>query len=87
MSLVILILGVVAVLIIGGAIAAPITSTIRYAETIAALDITGDIQEKHLKRKDEIGKLALSLQNIKVSLYSIVREIASSAEQMSASSA
>ncbi len=86
LSLVILILGVVAVLIIGGAIAAPITSTIRYAETIAALDITGDIQEKHLKRKDEIGKLALSLQNIKVSLYSIVREIASSAEQMSASS-
>ncbi len=86
LSIVIILSVVIAVLIIGSTIAAPIIGTTKFAMEIASLDISGGIEDKYTRRKDEIGKLALSLENIKDNLYGIVREIAASAEQMSSSS-
>ena len=68
--------------LIGRSIAKPIVAMTKQSEKISNLDLTSDIDEKYLKKKDEIGVLARSLKSITVNLRGIVREITDSAVQV-----
>jgi methyl-accepting chemotaxis protein len=85
-NIIILLVSIALVYLIGNSIVNPIIKTVRHSEKIASLDLTQDIAEKHLKKKDEIGKLAAAMQTITNSLRQIIGEINSSSEQVSAAS-
>ena len=65
---VILVICVALTFLIGTTIARPIIRAVNYAKEIANLDITNDVSEAYLKKKDEIGTLANALQGITDSL-------------------
>ncbi len=83
---IILLLSIVFVYIIGSSISKPIILTVKQAGKIAKLDITDNMEEKYLKKKDEIGILARSLQDILDSIREIVGEINNSSQQLAAAS-
>lgn len=83
---IILLLSIVIAYVIGNSFARPIIRSIKYSEKIAGLDISEDIPENFLKRKDEIGELARANQNIIKNLRSIVDEITNSSELVAAES-
>ncbi len=70
-----IIIGIVVTVLLGNSIADPIVNTVKQAEKIAGLDISANIDEKYRKRKDEIGTLAVALQNITDSFRGIVGEL------------
>ena len=85
-TVVILLVSVVLVFFVGNSIAKPIVNTVSYAKKIADLDITENISNKFLNRKDEIGTLSKSLQSMKDSLAKIIKDIGNYAEQVSSAS-
>lgn len=64
----------------------PIIEVVRHSEKIAALDITEDVPEKYLKKKDETGKLSAAMQTITDSLKQIIGQINLSSEQVAKAS-
>lgn len=82
----ILFVSIVLALIIGNSIANPVIKAIQYSKKIAGLDITEDIPNKLVKKKDEIGDLSKALQNIINSLREIINEVSSTSEQVLAAS-
>lgn len=68
---------------VGNSITKPISIMAGLSDRIAALDITGNIQDKYRKKKDEIGTLANAMQHITDSLRSILREVSDSAVELS----
>lgn len=83
---IILVVTTVIVFVIGNSIAKPIIAGVERAKKIADLDISENISEKLLKRKDEVGGLAMALQEITANLRGIVKEINTSSEDVVASS-
>nr|WP_074349823.1 methyl-accepting chemotaxis protein [Proteiniborus sp. DW1] len=83
---IILILSIFITYIIGNSISKPIVLAAKDAERIASLDITQDIPEFYLRRKDEIGTLAKAFQSLTESLREIIGEISHSSEQVYAAS-
>lgn len=83
---VLLLVGIAATFIIGNTISKPITNAIEHAKIVAALDITNDIPEANMKKKDETGQLFRALQELITNLRQMVREINDSSQQLSASS-
>ena len=71
---------------IGNSFVKPITTTISHAKRVASLDISQDIDEKYLKRRDEIGGLAQALKDIILGFRSIMGELNKSSELLAASS-
>ncbi|MFT9497721.1 methyl-accepting chemotaxis protein [Anaerosolibacter sp.] len=84
--IVILIVSIAISYFIGISIIRPIITTINHSQKIASLDISEDVDEKYLKKQDEIGALSKALQNITDSLREITRQITSSSEQVAAAS-
>ena len=82
----ILIISILITYIIGRSIANPIIAVEKHSERISDLDITQDVPNAFLKRKDEVGSLAKALQNITNSLRDTIKEISSSAQSVSAAS-
>ncbi|HHV11071.1 MAG TPA: methyl-accepting chemotaxis protein [Clostridiales bacterium] len=68
---------------VGNSITKPISVMARLSDRMASLDITGNVDGKYLKRKDEIGTLAAAMQNITDSLRGILREVTDSAAHLS----
>ncbi len=68
---------------VGNSITKPISIMAGLSDRIAALDITGNIQDKYRKKKDEIGTLANAMQHITDSLRSILHEVSDSAVELS----
>ncbi|MBE6069396.1 MAG: methyl-accepting chemotaxis protein [Clostridium lundense] len=85
-TIVILLISIAITYLISNSMVKPIIATIQHSEKIANLDVTEDIPEIFLKKKDEIGALAKALQDIINSLREIISEISNSAEQVSAAS-
>jgi methyl-accepting chemotaxis protein len=85
-TVIILLVSIAAAFFIGSSITKPIIDAVRHTERIANLDITQDVSQSHLKKKDEIGTLAVALQSITDSLRGIIKEISNSSEQMAAAS-
>lgn len=78
-----LMVGIIATYIIGSSLAKPMIQMSKVSERIAALDISGNVPEKLLKRRDENGVLANAMQNITESLRRIISEITDSSLQVS----
>ncbi|WP_312811558.1 methyl-accepting chemotaxis protein [Sedimentibacter sp.] len=84
--IIVLALSIVLVYIIGRSIANPIVLSVQHSKRIASLDLTQDVPEKFMKRKDEVGDLANALQVIINSLKEIISEISSTSAQVAAAS-
>ena len=83
---VILLFSIIIVYLIGNTIAKPIIQTVKHTQRMADLDITQNVEEKYLKKRDQIGTLAKSMQSISDSIREIIGEILSSARELSTSS-
>ncbi|MCQ4925409.1 methyl-accepting chemotaxis protein [Tissierella carlieri] len=81
-----LLLSIAITYIIGILIANPIIEATKYSETLAIYDITQNISESFMSRKDEIGGLGKSMQNIAHNLRNMINEIRDSSEQVAAAS-
>ncbi|SCG83979.1 methyl-accepting chemotaxis protein [Proteiniborus sp. DW1] len=85
-TVVILILSIFITYITGNSITKPLIWAVKGTERIANLDISQDIPEAYLKKKDEIGVLAKAIQSLTHSLKEIISEINHSSEQVYAAS-
>lgn len=83
---IILLLSIIITYFIGDSVAKPIIKTIEHAKKIADLDVTADVSERFLARKDEVGLLSKSLQEITQSLRAIIQEVSSSSKEVAAAS-
>lgn len=83
---IVLVISIIITYMIGSSISKPIVSTADFADKIAGLDLRNSVNEKYLKRKDEIGNLVNSLFNIQKGVRDIIKEINISSEQLSAAS-
>ncbi|MGN9165169.1 methyl-accepting chemotaxis protein [Tissierellaceae bacterium HCP3S3_D8] len=63
---------------ISNSITRPIAKTVEIAENIGNLNLTNGIDEKELRRKDEIGQMYNSFQNIMEKLKMFIKELDSS---------
>lgn len=84
--IIVLAISVVLTYLIGNSITKPIILAVRHTEKIAELDITQDVPDVFLKKKDEIGVLAGAIQSLTDNLRKIIKEINNSSEQVAASS-
>ena len=78
---------------VGSSISKPIVEATNHIEKIASLNIKDDVDEKIINRKDEIGRMSSSFQDIINSLRKFItklsdtsEQVASSAEELSATS-
>ena len=83
---VILIASIIITYILGNSIVNPIIKAAGYSEKIANLDITQDISNSFLKRRDEIGTLSKALQSITINLRDIINEINEASAQVASTS-
>ncbi|WFA07944.1 methyl-accepting chemotaxis protein [Tissierella sp. Yu-01] len=86
LMIIILVISIIITYLIGRSIANPIIDIEKFSSNISDLDITNNIPDKYLRKKDEVGTLAKSLQNITENLRSIIIEINDSSEQVAAAS-
>lgn len=86
LMIIILIISIIVTYLIGRSIANPIIDIEKFSGNISELDITQNVPAKYLKKKDEVGTLAKSLQNITENLRNIIGEINASSEQVAAAS-
>lgn len=86
LMVVILIVSIAITYLIGNSITKPIIKIVKQSEKIANLDITENVSETFIKKKDEIGDLAKALQSITNSLRNIIQEISKSSEQVTVAS-
>lgn len=84
--IVILLVSIVIIYIIGNSMTKPIVAVVKHTEKIADFDLTQDVPEGFLMRKDEVGVLAKAMQNLTDNLKVIIQEISSSSEQVAAAS-
>jgi len=77
-----LLISAVITIVLGNSITKPIVNAVKQAERIAKLDITEDIDERLLKKKDEVGLLSTALQNITESFRGIVLEMKQASVQL-----
>lgn len=73
-------------LILSNSISKPIKNAVEYSKELANLDLTKDVSQKDLKRKDEFGDLAQALHSIADSFRSIISKISDSSQQLAATS-
>ena len=72
--------------LIANSISRPLKAVVDYAKEIANYNISGDILQKYLKRKDEMGEMANSVQAIKNNLKALLNDVIKTSEQVAASS-
>lgn len=71
--------------IIGRKIVKPISQAVAHTQEIADLNISRDVAEQFLKRKDEIGNLGRAIQSIENNLRGIIGQTTGASELMAAS--
>ncbi|WP_130805773.1 methyl-accepting chemotaxis protein [Senegalia massiliensis] len=86
LTLIILAISIIITYLMAKSIVKPIISITKYSDNIAKLDMTEDVPEKLLQRKDETGRLAIALQTVSKNLKNVITEISKSAENLAASS-
>lgn len=85
-SIIILVIGLLIAFNIGRVIVNPIVQIINHSKEITKLNLTENVKEVYLKRNDEVGSLARSLQELTESMREIVNEINESSRQLAVSS-
>lgn len=86
LSVVILIAAIVLAILVGNRIALPIVAMERDLGQIANGDLRFKVNTKYIKRKDEIGKMAVSMETVRASLSTLVGGISSLAQKLQADS-
>jgi methyl-accepting chemotaxis protein len=71
---------------IGRIISRPIMASVGHARLLAQGDFSTDVPAVFLARKDEIGSLAKAFDDISINLRELIKQILSTAQDMSASS-
>ena len=74
-TIVVLTLSIVSAYVIGNSITKPIINIIKHSEQVAALNVSEDVPNHLLQKKDEVGALSNALQTISVNLRNIISEI------------
>ncbi len=64
----------------------PLTAVTKAAQSIANYDLSQDLPETMVKRKDEFGVIALGVQSVTMNLRKLLGEIQRTSEQVAASS-
>lgn len=83
---VILVGSITIIYLLGKSITNPIIKIIEHSNKIAKLDISENVPNSLLNKKDEVGRLSKALQTITINLRETIYEINASSEQVSASS-
>ncbi len=83
---IILFFSIILTYIIGNSIAKPIILAVQHSNAIASLDLTREVPEEFLRKKDEIGSLANGLKTLTDNLRQIIKEVERSSEQVAATS-
>lgn len=86
LSLVILAVAIVVAILVGNRIALPIIAMERDLGQIANGDLRFKVNPRYIKRKDEIGKMASSMETVRASLSTLVGGISSLAQKLQADS-
>lgn len=82
----IFIFSAIAIYVIGTLIVKPILAVVKRAESMANLDITEDIAQDYISRRDEIGTIARAFQSIIDNLRGFIRQVSETSEQVSTAS-
>jgi methyl-accepting chemotaxis protein len=85
-SLFFLALVIIACIVLSRNISKPILKVIDYAEKLTHGDFTKEIDSTLLNKSDEIGNLALSLNNLKIRLTETISKVINNADHLSESS-
>ncbi len=83
---IILLLSIILVYIIGSNLTKPIIKVVELSKEIALLNITNNVPQTYLNKKDEVGDLSKALQGITESLRTIIEEISDSSNKVSTAS-
>ena len=83
---IILLLSIILVYIIGSNLTKPIIKVVELSKEIALLNITNNVPQTYLDKKDEVGDLSKALQGITESLRTIIEEISDSSNKVSTAS-
>lgn len=81
-----LLLGIIFTYVLGNSISRPIKETVKFSKNISDLDISQDVPDKMLRKKDETGEISKAFQNIILNLREIIKEVNNSSEQVSSAS-
>jgi len=81
-----LVLGIIVTFVIASYIANPLNYVTGIAQKLAAGDFTLNIDDKYLKRKDEIGKLSRSFSEMINNLKSMILDVKDVSDRVAASS-
>jgi methyl-accepting chemotaxis protein len=77
-----IIIAIVITFFIGSKFVKPIIVAAGYSKILADLNLSIDVEEKYLKRKDEVGDLGRSLDSIRKNNKKIIKEIQTSANEL-----
>ncbi|AFS79432.1 methyl-accepting chemotaxis sensory transducer [Gottschalkia acidurici 9a] len=86
LMIVVLLLSITITYLIGNSISVPIINGVNHLQEIADLNITRDVPEKYLIKKDETGAFAKAIQDVTNNLNEVVKSINSSSTQVAATS-
>jgi methyl-accepting chemotaxis protein len=86
-SVIVTVLGAVSGVVLSRSITVPLYAAVAHLDEVARGDISRDVADVDLERKDEIGTLWRSMQKMAVSLREVLREIGSGIGLLSSSSA
>lgn len=81
-TMIIAAIGSILTYFISQSIARPIVGVVQISETLAAGDFTKDVEQRYKKRKDEVGMLANSLQNMKDNMRNAIHKVTNSVQQV-----
>lgn len=85
-TLIAIVLGALITFFVSKGIATPIVLLTGFAEKVANLDITEDVENKLLLRKDEIGELGRAFKEIIYSLREFIKNVSYNSEHLASSS-
>jgi methyl-accepting chemotaxis protein len=81
-----ILLAIAATYAIGTTFTKPIVAATEHAKLMASGDLTNEVPEAFLKRKDELGQLAYAFDEMNNNFVHLISEISKSAQQLAASS-
>ena len=79
---IVILIGVIVTYFIAQSIVRPIENIVETSEVLAAGDFTHDVDNRYIKRKDEVGMLAKSLQHMQKSTRDVIYQVNDSATQV-----
>lgn len=85
-TLLVIVVGFIVSYVLGRMLAEPIIQIVKNTERIAELDLTGEIDEKLINRKDEIGHLSRIFKHMQDSLRMVINDIKAKADEVSGNS-